>query len=77
MPALVELGNDLSVHASSCTYNFAVTLKRKVRGWPGEMLLLPSAENVKTVQRIEPTIAFGASRHRGYLAGTGSVVDDP
>jgi hypothetical protein len=25
-------------------HNFAVTLKRKVRGWPGEMLLLPSAE---------------------------------
>jgi len=24
-------------------------------------LLLPSAENVKTVQRIEPTVAFGAS----------------
>ena len=25
-------------------HNLAVTLKRKVRGWPGEMLLLPSAE---------------------------------
>ena len=26
------------------SHNLAVTLKRKVRGWPGEMLLLPSAE---------------------------------
>jgi hypothetical protein len=25
-------------------HTLAVTLKRKLRGWPGEMLLLPSAE---------------------------------